>query len=279
VNIDIINNSVGAETPPIPDSQNQKTPEELLQQYSFHNSQEKVLVEFYTPWCGACKTFSPTWEQVVTQLQNVIETKQFNCAEDHEACLYAYNINSYPTIKLFQNGKEALFVQPRNVENLLSWAKTTTPTEILVPRKDAELIKKNLLNPEESKLGFDAYKGAGSKVIVIDNIHQLLKTVQRGGTWLVKLHIGSGFDKKIIPTVLNVASNLINIGVLTASVNIFEDIAIVEKVFEVYGFPSFVLMQDGKMIAKYEGEKEPEQIVNFVKAHYSTHTKQPNSEL
>jgi len=199
-------------------------------------------------------------------LHGIVETKQFNCAEANDACIYGFNIGSYPTLKLFQNGNEAIFYQTRDVDTIVSWVHATTPTEPFLPGKNMEIVEKNMKAPQGEILGFDVYDGEGSKVIVMDNVHHLLKKTKRGA-WLVKLHIGSGFDKKLIPILFKVATELADMGILTASVNVFEDSDIIRKLFKVTSFPTLIFMDNGKMIAKYDGEKDPEKITEFVMSH------------
>lgn len=66
------------------------------------NSEEKVLVDFWAPWCSPCKMLSGTLEQI--QKETNIKIVKVNVDEESELAS-TYNIRSLPTLILFKNGE------------------------------------------------------------------------------------------------------------------------------------------------------------------------------
>lgn len=66
------------------------------------NSEEKVLVDFWAPWCGPCKMLSGTLEQI--QKETNIKIVKVN-VDDESELASIYNIRSLPTLILFKNGE------------------------------------------------------------------------------------------------------------------------------------------------------------------------------
>lgn len=66
------------------------------------NSEEKVLVDFWAPWCMPCKMLSGTLEQI--QKETNIKIVKVNVDEESEL-VSIYNIRSLPTLILFKNGE------------------------------------------------------------------------------------------------------------------------------------------------------------------------------
>ncbi len=66
------------------------------------NSEEKVLVDFWAPWCGPCKMLSGTLEQI--QKETNIKIVKVN-VDDESELASTYNIRSLPTLILFKNGE------------------------------------------------------------------------------------------------------------------------------------------------------------------------------
>ena len=72
-------------------------------------SNEKLIVEFWAPWCGPCKMMKPTFEKVSQTLQSEnfgVKLYTMNVDSNRDTAL-KYGIRSIPTTKAFSNGKES----------------------------------------------------------------------------------------------------------------------------------------------------------------------------
>jgi thioredoxin 2 len=64
-----------------------------------------VIIDFWAPWCGPCKSFAPTFKASAAQFANqVIYAKVDTEAEKMLGA--KYNIRSIPTLAYFWQGKE-----------------------------------------------------------------------------------------------------------------------------------------------------------------------------
>lgn len=74
-----------------------------------------VLVDFFTPWCGPCKRFAPVIEDLATEAGGRFKVVKVD-AEQEPALADRFQINSVPTLLIFQDGeatKRLLGVQSR----------------------------------------------------------------------------------------------------------------------------------------------------------------------
>jgi len=86
----------------------------------------KKLVLFYADWCGHCKKIKPTWDETAKEVNAGKKTPKMlkvNCGDDNDESkklMKKYDINGYPTILLFVNGRPMPYDGERTEEGFLN---------------------------------------------------------------------------------------------------------------------------------------------------------------
>ena len=62
-----------------------------------------VLVDFWAPWCGPCKTVGPMLEAAVTAAKGAVKMAKVNVDDSPETAA-RMGIRSIPTLALFREG-------------------------------------------------------------------------------------------------------------------------------------------------------------------------------
>ncbi len=70
------------------------------------NNGEKVVVEFWAPWCGPCRMLKPVFERVATSNTTNIQMYTMNIEEgNNKEIAIEYGVRSIPAIKTFDGSE------------------------------------------------------------------------------------------------------------------------------------------------------------------------------
>ncbi len=88
---------------------------------SLIESNPTVLVDFWAEWCGPCRSFAPTYEQMSEKYPDLVFAKVDT--EDQPELAGAFNIRSIPTLMVFRDQiilySQAGALPPQHLEDLI----------------------------------------------------------------------------------------------------------------------------------------------------------------
>lgn len=67
-------------------------------------SSTPVLVDFWAPWCGPCKSIAPVVEELAQEYDGKLKVVKIN-VDNHKDAAMRYNVRGIPNLILFKNGE------------------------------------------------------------------------------------------------------------------------------------------------------------------------------
>ena len=104
------------------------------------NTNDIVIVDFWAPWCGPCRSFAPLYEEMSDEHADIVFAKVNT--EEHQQLSAQFQIRSIPTLMVFREQiilyQEAGALQRQDLQQLV----------MQIKELDMDEVKKSLEQPE-----------------------------------------------------------------------------------------------------------------------------------
>jgi len=210
-----------------------------------------VLVEFYAPWCGHCKSLDPHYKRAAATLEaegiplaKVDGTKEGELAKE-------FMIQGYPTLILFRDGmKQETYSGPRTHDGIVGYMrKMNDPNWTPPPSAVVELTADDFTpSLKEEKLALVMFYAPWCK-----------------------------HCKQLLPEYEGAAQALKELNIPLFKVDGTREKELADQ-YQVAGWPEIKMFRKGRLYT-YKGPREQDNIVEYMKQQASAPSEEKNSKL
>eukprot|EP00794_Sanderia_malayensis_P003075 gene3075-3540_t len=215
---------------------------------SFVNEKDVVLVEFYAPWCGHCKTLAPEYEKaakVMAQATPPVPFAKVDATVESDLGT-RFEVQGFPTLKIFRKGKPYDYDGPREEKGIINHMKEQSDPNWKPPPEEVITLTK-------------------------ENFHEL---TQKEDLMLVEFYAPwCGHCKRLAPEYEKAAKALKNreVPILLGKVDATKE-AEIAKEFNVTGYPTLKVFRKGKH-SEYKGGRDQMGIVSYMEGQVGPSSK------
>jgi protein disulfide-isomerase A1 len=159
---------------------------------------EKILVEFYAPWCGHCKQLAPEYAKAAKQLAgDECKLAKVDATEQRDVA-QKFGISGFPTLKFFNAGSPSDYNAGRKAEDIVSFMKKKSGPPAATISSVAELTEAAEANDAFVVGYFANVDSPAAKVFLSaassdeDNVYVISSSAE------IKSHLGVSGDTVVI---------------------------------------------------------------------------------
>lgn len=130
---------------------------------------QHILVEFYAPWCGHCKSLAPEYAAAAATLKesgSAVKLAKVDATVE-KSLGSRYGVKGFPTLKFFVNGKDREYNGGRKSADIVSWLakKTGDPCKAVTTKEEVDAI---VAEEHFTVLGFFADRKSAAGALYTD---------------------------------------------------------------------------------------------------------------
>ncbi|KAI7750924.1 hypothetical protein M8C21_003089 [Ambrosia artemisiifolia] len=132
------------------------------------SSFDLIFVDFYAPWCGHCKRLSPQLDEAAPMLSGLkkpVVIAKID-ADKYSRIAKKYEIDGFPTLKIFMNGVPTDYYGPRKADMLVRYLRKFVAPDVTVLESDSGITE----FVEAAGTSFPIFIGVGLDESALSNL-------------------------------------------------------------------------------------------------------------